>query len=64
MVTRCLLLPLFQVLLVASGAATTAWLEAAVPVDFLLGLHMLACLQQPREGALRAAVVSGRTKYS
>ena len=50
--TRLLVLPAFQVGLVLTGSTTTAWLEAAVPVDFLLGLHMLHCLRADR--ALKA----------
>ena len=44
--TRCLFLPMVHCALVASGATSTAWLEVAIPGDFLLGLHMMYCLRQ------------------
>ena len=49
-VTRCVLLPIFHLALVYSGATGAAWLEAAIPVDFLLGLHMLWNLVRNRGG--------------
>ena len=41
--TRCVILPLVHVALVyfEGGATGAAWLAAAIPIDFLLGLHML-----------------------
>ena len=47
--TRCIALPLFHVGIVMSGATTMAWLEAAIPMDLLTGLHMAYCLKKQKK---------------
>ena len=47
--TRCVVLPIFHVSIVLMGLTSTAWLEAAIPVDLLLGLHMHYCLKAKAE---------------
>lgn len=47
-VARCVMLPLFHLSLAASGMTSTAWPEAAIPVEFVLGLHMLWCLRKEK----------------
>ena len=50
-ITRCIVLPTLHVGLVLTGCTNTAWLEAAVPVDFLLGLHMWRALRLDGEAS-------------
>ena len=47
--TRCIALPLFHIVLVLSGLTTTAWLEAAIPMDLMTGLHMAYCLKKKKK---------------
>ena len=47
-VGRTLILPAFHVALYLSGKVPLAWLEAAIPSDFVTAMHMIWCLRRDR----------------
>ena len=45
---RTVILPAFHVALYLTGKVPFAWLEAAIPSDFLTACHMMWCLRRDR----------------